>query len=257
MRCFETRRTNREKEVPLYPGGLLLQAPGDQSRHEVQLRLQLFLSHRQEPYRPAAARSALTGTVPLYIKRIDVEKAKAAKQSVKAVPENRRPGSPIWEPLALQLYKDGKNDSQIAEACGVPRHNIANWRYRRNLPGQPDANKTRQRTYLPKRTFDEKKALALYKAGKFDREIAEAVTVSPQTIQRWRKACGLQSHVPSQNSGKAPDYDWVEALALYEKGFSDRAIAKELGCAPQTVNSWRRRENLPNKYKLKLEGRNG
>lgn len=194
---------------------------------------------------------------PLYIKRIDVEKAKAAKQSVKAVPENRRPGSPIWEPLALQLYKDGKNDSQIAEACGVPRHNIANWRYRRNLPGQPDANKTRQRTYLPKRTFDEKKALALYKAGKFDREIAEAVTVSPQTIQRWRKACGLQSHAPSQNYGKAPDYDWIEGLALYEKGFSDRAIAKELGCAPQTVNSWRRREKLPSKYKLKLEGRNG
>ena len=194
---------------------------------------------------------------PLYIKREEVEKAKAAKQPVKAVPANRRPNAPTWEPLAYQLYKDGKNDTQIAEACGVPRHNIANWRLRRNLPGQPDANKTRRRTYLPKRTFDEKKALALYRAGKFDREIAEAVTVSPQTISRWRKAWGLKAHAQSQNMGCPPQYDWELALSLYEKCLSDREIAKEIGCAYQTVNSWRHRNELPSKYKMKMEGEHG
>lgn len=45
----------------------------------------------------------------------------------------------------------------------------------------------------------------------------------------------------------APIYDWGEARARYDEGWSDGRIAKHLGCHQTTVIKWRRRSDLPPK----------
>ena len=100
-------------------------------------------------------------------------------------------------------------------------------------------------------SIDTEKAMELYKAGKSDKEISEALACSTGTIRYWRRENGLKS-LTSVGWPKNP-VDWDAALRLYEKGLSDVKISKELGCSPQTVQRWRRRNNLPTKYSTKRE----
>lgn len=167
---------------------------------------------------------------PLYIPR-----------SGETVKQNRRMSSHVWEPLAEKLYKEGKSDPQIAAVLGVKPHNIAAWRYRRGF-------KRTQQSYDRPRTFDTEKAMRLYKAGKNDKEISEAVGISRQIIGLWRKEHGLPT-VPGihTHTARPCTFDWDEALRLYEKGCTDNQIAANLGCSPKSVSKWRRKNCLPRK----------
>lgn len=157
---------------------------------------------------------------------------------------NRRITAPVWEPLALKMYKEGHSDKEIAAAVGVSPATIGTWRVKRKLKSIWAG---------PKRYsgFDTKKALALYKQGKNDGEISEAVGVSRQTIGSWRHEMGLPAHAAGPGVGYK--YDWDKALALYDKGYTDKQIGKALGCSFKTVNKWRRRNNLPSKHKITKE----
>lgn len=157
---------------------------------------------------------------------------------------NRRTTAPVWEPLALKMYKEGRSDREIAAAVGVSPTTIGTWRVKRKLKSIWAG---------PKRysSFDTKKALELYKQGKNDGEISEAVGVSRQTIGSWRHELGLPPH--AAGPGVVYKYDWDKALTLYDKGCTDEQIAKALGCSFKTVNKWRRREGLPSKHKITKE----
>ena len=94
----------------------------------------------------------------------------------------------------------------------------------------------------------------MYKAGKLDIEIANALTVSRQTITRWRLDLGLKTNDPRRYQKEVnTKYDWDLAMQLYEKNYSDGAIAAALGCKSQTVQKWRKRNNLPSKHKIQKE----
>lgn len=68
-----------------------------------------------------------------------------------------------------------------------------------NLPGSLPLNKhsnwtphrTREDKPGPRLSFDERKAVELYSAGKIDREIGEAVGVPDYCIRNWRFRRGL------------------------------------------------------------------
>lgn len=179
------------------------------------------------------------------------------KEGKKAVKKSRYISGPEWEKLAMAMYKEGKNDVQIGKACGVSQRVIFSFRKKRGLPPVPRPKPPEKQKYEPeKRSFDEAKVMRLYREGKNDREISEAVTVSRTTIRRWRKRRGLKANVGLASEGDFTGaYDWARAMVLYEKGYTDRQIAEALGCAFQTVNSWRRRNNLPSKYLMKKENK--
>lgn len=48
---------------------------------------------------------------------------------------------------------------------------------------------------------------------------------------------------------RTPRYDWTRARTLYDAGKSDREIAEVIGCTPPAVRDWRRREELPSKWR--------
>ena len=46
-------------------------------------------------------------------------------------------------------------------------------------------------------------------------------------------------------SGAKPKYDWEKARQLYDQGWNDGQISREIGCTPHTVCGWRQKEGLP------------
>ena len=50
---------------------------------------------------------------------------------------------------------------------------------------------------------------------------------------------------PRKGAGPKPKYDWDAARAMYDRGANDGQISRALGCRPQLVCAWRRREGLP------------
>lgn len=68
-------------------------------------------------------------------------------------------GKKLNTALAGKLYMDGKSDKEIAEACGMTRETIRNWRQRCGLPANYEPKDESHLTQL------EKDAIAARKAG--------------------------------------------------------------------------------------------
>lgn len=86
-------------------------------------------------------------------------------------------------------------------------------------------------------------ALALYRAGATDKEIAEAIGKSREGVCAWRHRNNLPCNPDQRGNGKR--YDWTVARKLYDAGMCDREIAEALGCNQTSVMNWRNREGLP------------
>lgn len=84
-----------------------------------------------------------------------------------------------WKQLAFKLYRAGATDREILQATGRPRSTIQNWRRRNKLPINPDR-------LGPTSAIDWKAAEELYRQGKNDREIAQAIGCSGSNVRRWR-----------------------------------------------------------------------
>ena len=102
------------------------------------------------------------------------------------------------------------------------------------------------------RRLDADRALALYRQGKTDAEIADELGMVRQTVARWRQGMKLPSH---QKSGTQGNYklDTSTALALNEEGYSDLFIAKELGVTEQSVIRWRQKNDIPSATERKYQ----
>lgn len=68
---------------------------------------------------------------------------------------------------------------------------------------------------------------------------AHYVPVSPARTQGEPKAENHQRGRPRRN------LDFTRVRQLYDEGYSDKAIGKEIGCADGTIYSWRKRNGLP------------
>ena len=170
---------------------------------------------------------------PLY----DTGKVKNPKK-VFNIPPPRKPAAPEWEPKAMELYKAGYMDTEIAAMLNVKYHQVAAFRERNKLP----RNALKRERFK----FDKNLALKLYKEGKNDREIAAEIGVARTSIGKWRDANGL---LPNAEPRCTPAiYDFTPAMKRYEEGKNDREIAAVIGCSPQYIGKWRKKNNLPSKF---------
>lgn len=139
---------------------------------------------------------------------------------------------------ALRLWGEGKTDREIAEALGVTRSGVGNWRVRNGLPCNEDR-------CGPKTLWDMELARRLYDEDATDSEIADAVGLSRQAVARWRKQNGLPSKHQPVGSARALSVDLDELRRLHAEGCSDAEIAERLGFGRAWIGELRMRLNLP------------
>ena len=87
---------------------------------------------------------------------------------------------------AMVLYRGGACDLEIADALGVTKPTVCQWRKRMRLEPNPQK---RGATGL-----DELRAMQLYNEGLCDLDMAEALGVSRNTVIGWRKKHDLKCH---------------------------------------------------------------
>ena len=94
----------------------------------------------------------------------------------------------------------------------------------------------------------------MWTRGMTDLEIAAALDVTHNSIQKWRARNCLP---PNGVRGRRPadaDAD-MERRALYEQGFSDKQIAEQLDMRTQAITRWRKRAGLSRHHSVERSGR--
>lgn len=157
----------------------------------------------------------------------------------------------------LELYKQGLNDSAIADIIGISQEAVSAWRRRQGLPPN------KKRRYMADKRFE------LHAQGLTDEEIAERVGVRTETITSWRSRHKLKSNgiyktkMSRKNKPDMPEptkekqRGWAlsgtrikdNRWELYKKGLTDEEIAREVGCSKKTISNWRYRHRLPSNTK--------
>lgn len=133
-----------------------------------------------------------------------------------------------------RLFTLGYNDELIANAVGVDRTTIRDWRKSRGLPSN---HLTRLSSQLAERSF-------LYERGIGDALIARHQGVNPSSIRKWRYRRCLRSNNPPSSS-----IDWsTEYRELYNQGLSDKRISRILHKGVGFGHFWRRKLGLPRNY---------
>lgn len=109
--------------------------------------------------------------------------ATAQSKEVRNTQKKRnRPPTKLDEEKAMELYRQGHNDKDIASRLGMSAAGIHNWRKRNGLP-----------VIAPQKRIDDhnEQVMALYKQGLTDSAIGEAVGFSATIVRRWRLRRGL------------------------------------------------------------------
>lgn len=142
-----------------------------------------------------------------------------------------------------ELYDRGMNDIEIAEATGVNRKTICDWRKMNKLPAH---------ALLHRLDLEECDEIyrPLYEQGMTDSQVAEACGVNPWNVRDWRQRRRLKANLMrGRSGGRKPWKDRQEEdrliRPLYERGLSDTQIAKEIGTNRRAVCEWRHKFNLP------------
>lgn len=198
------------------------------------------------------------------------------RSSPRTLPETKprkRPGqyAPTQAHLAkLELWEDGRTDSEIAEIMGIERKTVVGWRRAHNLPPnmppkpepkpapkpkpepkpeppkpEPKPPKQSRRTGL--QDFPER--MALYQQGMNDAQIAEAVGATRNAIANWRAKRNLPR---VQNGRLRMDAGSEEKrMELYRQGLNDCQISRELGVTDTSIRLWRKARGLPSNRPVK------
>ena len=143
----------------------------------------------------------------------------------------------------LDLWWQGKTDSEIALAVDLSRSTVCSWRRRNGL----DLNPAQRGNPI---RWDQKVAMDLYKAGATDSQIGRAVGVNSGAIFSWRRKHGL----PANKYQPTPfvrqrTVDLERLQQLYEQGMPDIAIAEELKISRNYVAKLRQKLGLPARQK--------
>lgn len=132
-----------------------------------------------------------------------------------------------------ELYDQGMNDAEIAEALGMSVKTTA--KYRRQCGLLPHMQERQCK-------INAARALKLWKQGKSDKEIGVALGVSKGCVWHWRHRAGLPSVEIKQ---KPREISWEETgKRLLEQGATDREIAETVGKAVSTITCWRVKHGL-------------
>ena len=100
--------------------------------------------------------------------------------------------------------------------------------------------------------FDKATANILFTLGFSDYMIAEGVGVSRGTIVRWRKNNGIERNGrPTKTRRKEYRINTETAKRLYERGYSDAEIGRQMSISPKTIFAWRKRNGLPSKWEAR------
>ena len=92
---------------------------------------------------------------------------------------------------------------------------------------------------LNRKSLDKTEAYRLYKAGKNDREIAEAMHLQTSAVSYWR----IQNKLPSQTAIYASN-QLKQLCDLFETGASDKEIGEALGVGIYRVKAIRSKHGL-------------
>ena len=87
------------------------------------------------------------------------------------------------------------------------------------------------------------KAMAMWKAGAFDAEIAAEVGCTQGNISHWRKKHGLKNN-RARGSWSRKAYDWALARRIYDRGGRTTEICQAVGCSDSAARDWMDREGL-------------
>ena len=87
------------------------------------------------------------------------------------------------------------------------------------------------------------KAMAMWKAGAFDAEIAAEVGYTQGNISHWRKKHGLKNN-RARGSWSRKAYDWALARRIYDRGGRTTEICQAVGCSDSAARDWMDREGL-------------
>lgn len=94
--------------------------------------------------------------------------------------------------------------------------------------------------------IDKDRFKKLYENGYNDRQIAEKMGFTTDSISNYRRRMGLAPHRKYCDYGKC--------MELYQRGYNDVQIASELGIAKETVGVWRKRNGLSTQNAIQASG---
>ena len=108
---------------------------------------------------------------------------------------------------------------------------------KRKKPEGTEPRKKREPVYK----IDELRAMALYREGMCDLELADALGVTKATVCQWRKRMRLEPHLKRRATTGVDD---SRAMMLYNDGLCDLDMAEALGVSRNTVADWRKKHDL-------------
>lgn len=151
-------------------------------------------------------------------------------------PKGRKQLVYIDNDKARALYDQGMSDRQIADALGVTKQGVRNWRERNRLRCHKQDDQQARKSMI-----DETKAKALYEKGMSDQQIATAIRATKSAVRHWRRRTDRPGNNARPRIFKAKE---VECERLYRDGMVDSDIAMRLGVSVGTVSKWRYKNGL-------------
>lgn len=138
-------------------------------------------------------------------------------------PHKQPPARPPMDELrAMELFREGLDDLQIAETLGETKNRVIEWRYRMHLLRPRGGASEKQK---------QQRAEGLY--GKNQ----------PKEEFRPKKKSTVELLLGKQK--KNGRLDTARARELYDQGLGDQRIGNMLDVAKETVASWRKKNGLP------------
>lgn len=92
--------------------------------------------------------------------------------------------------------------------------------------------------------IDKDRFKKLYENGYNDRQIAEEMGFTTDSVSNYRRRMGLPPH--------RKFCDYKKCMELYLRGYNDVQIASELGIVKETVGIWRKRNGLPTQNAIQI-----
>lgn len=151
-------------------------------------------------------------------------------------PKGRKQVVYIDNERARALYDQGMSDRQIANALGVTRRGVLDWRHRNRLLCHEQHDMR-----IRKSMINEIRAEMLYKKGMSDQRIADEIGATKSAVRSWRRRTNRPGHGVSKTQFKPRE---AECERLYMEGMVDGEIAQQLGVSISAVARWRSRNGL-------------